>query len=94
MKNSVLTILATLLSQLSASVHANDEGVKYEYPDKSIGHGRSHLKNIFGPLLEQGIDKIIVKHQTVIGNTVVSEENIGYGGPELQHIVAIYTVEN
>ena len=133
MKNTVLTILAILLSQLPASVHADDAGVNkeptaiekaalavvakridgyknhdvdaylaahdedleiYEYPTKSIGHGRSHLKKIFGPMLEQGIGTIIVKHQSAIGNTVVSEEYVGYGGPELQHIVAIYTVEN
>ena len=72
----------------------DEELVIFEYPDTTIGHGRSHLKRIFGPLLDQGIGNIIVKHQTAIGNTVVSEEYVGYGGPGLQHIVAIYTVEN
>ena len=120
MRNTVLTILAVLLSQLPANVHADDAGVNtdttasekavmtvvakridgynnhdvnaylaahdeyleiYEYPDKSIGNGRSHLNKIFRPMLEQGIGKIIVKHQTVIGNTVVSEEYVGFGGP-------------
>lgn len=66
----------------------------YEYPDKPVGRGRSHLEMIFGPLLEQGIGKIVVKHQTAIANTVVSEEYVGYGGPGLQHIVVIYTVED
>lgn len=133
MKITILAVLAILLSQFTASVHADDAGVNkettaiekaalavvakridgynnhdvdaylaahdedleiYEYPDKSIGRGRSHLENIFGPMLEQGIGEIIVQHQAAVGNTVVSEEYVGFGGPELQHIVAIYTVED
>lgn len=66
----------------------------YEYPNTSIGTGRSHLKKIFGPLLEQGIGHVVVNYQTAVGNRVVSDEHVSYGGPGLQHIVAIYTVEN
>ncbi|MFK7831271.1 MAG: nuclear transport factor 2 family protein [Congregibacter sp.] len=66
----------------------------YEYPDKSIGKGRAHLKKIFGPMLEKGVGRIVVNYQTAVGNKVVSDEHVSYGGPGLQHIVAIYTVED
>ena len=72
---------------------AHHENVQiYEYPDKHIGSGRSHLERLFGPLLSQGIGHVNVVHQAVVGNTVVSEEHVSYGGPGAQHIVAIYTV--
>lgn len=80
---------------LAAYLAAHQENVRiYEYPDKAIGDGRSHLKRIFGPLLEQGIGRIDVQKQVAIANTVVSEENISYGGDEVRHIVAIYTVHD
>ncbi len=99
-EKAALTVVAKRIDgynnhDVDAYLAAHDEDLEiYEYPDKSIGHGRSHLKKIFGPMLEQGKGKIIVKHQTAIGNTVVSEEYVSFGGPDLQHIVAIYTVEN
>ncbi len=80
---------------VTAYLAAHDEDVEiFEYPNKAIGNGRSHLEKIFGPQLEQGKGKVVVANQTAIGNTVVSEEYVGFGGPALQHMVAIYTVEN
>ena len=99
-EKAALTIVAKRIDgynnhDVDAYLAAHDEDLEiYEYPEKSIGHGRSHLKKIFGPMLEQGKGKIIVIHQTAIGNTVISVEYVGFGGPDLQHIVAIYTVEN
>ena len=78
---------------LEAYLAAHHEDVLiFEYPDKAIGKGRSHLRRIFGPLIEQRIGKIDVLHQTAIDKVVVSEELLSYGGPAV-HIVAIYSVD-
>lgn len=78
---------------LAAYLSAHHEDVQiYEYPDKLIGRGRVHIERIFGPLLEQGLGHITVKHQTVVANTVISEEYVSFGGPGVQHIVVLYTI--
>lgn len=66
----------------------------YEFPEEPIGKGRAHLKNIFGPMLEQEMGNITVVHQTVVGNRVISAEQVSYGPTQEELLVAIYTVEN
>lgn len=79
---------------LDAYLAAHQEDVQiYEYLNIEIGSGRSHLKKIFGPFLEQGIGEIRVEHQVAIGNIVISDEYVSYGGSDVQHLVAIYNVE-
>lgn len=80
---------------VEAYLAAHHEKVQiYEYPDKVAGRGRSHLRRIFAPLLERGIGSVRVRNQTVIANTVISEEYVAYGGNGEQHVVALYTVED
>ena len=80
---------------LEAYLTAHHQDVRiFEYPGIAIGNGRSHLRRIFGPLLEQGIGSIEVLYQVAIANTVISVELVNYGGDEMQHIVAIYSVED
>ena len=79
---------------LDSYLNAHHENVRiYEYPEELIGEGRSHLRRIFGPLLEEGIGSIDVVYQAVVDRTVVSEEILNYGEAPI-HIVVVYTVEN
>jgi len=74
---------------------AHHENVQiYEFPDKPVGAGRSHLKRIFGPLLERNVGSIEVKHQVTIDNRVVSEELQSYGATPGETVVVIYTVDD
>ena len=74
---------------------AHHEDVQiYEFPDKPVGVGRSHLKRIFGPLLESNVGSIEVKHQVTIDNRVVSEELQSYGTTPGKTVVVIYTVND
>ncbi len=78
---------------LESYLAAHEENVQiFEFPDRPIGVGRSHLRRIFGPLMEQGIGSIKVIHQVSIDNRVVSEEQLSYGGGDSESIVAIYTI--
>ncbi len=65
----------------------------FEYPNKKLGEGRSHLKRLFGPLLDNGIGSVDVVDQFVVDSTVVSSEIVSFGGTP-KHIIAVYTVED
>lgn len=74
------------------AAHSKDVAI-FEFPDERIGTGRAHLKKIFGPQLEQKLGSIVVEHQVVIGERVVSQELVDFGFGEPERLVAIYTVE-
>ena len=65
----------------------------YEYPDRKVGEGRSHLERIFGPMLHAGVGRVVVNEQFVLANTVVSDETLTLGGAPT-HVIVIYTVED
>lgn len=72
------------------SAHAEDVRI-YEYPDRLIGNGRSHLQRIFGPQFAHGIGSVIVNDQQVIADYVVSNESLTLGS-NTEHLIVIYTI--
>ena len=80
--------------QLDAYLAAHSQDVAiFEFPNKRIGTGRAHLTKIFGPQLKQKRGSIVVEHQVVIGESVVSQELVDFGFGDPERLVAVYTVE-
>lgn len=80
---------------LDSYLAAHKENVRiFEFPDKAIGVGRSHLKRIFGPLFERGVGSVEVVHQVVIDNRVISEELLSFGSGPSETVVAVYTIDH
>ena len=63
----------------------------YEYPDRLLGTGRSHLRKIFGPAIEAKDCRIDVQRRIEFGQVVVSDEVLTIGNRD-ERLIAIYTV--
>ena len=63
----------------------------YRYPDRLLGTGRAHLKNIFEPTFVAKKGRVKVLGQFVMGQTVVSREHLTTKDRSEQ-LIAIYTV--
>lgn len=98
-EQAMLDVVAKRISAYNAhniqqflAAHDEDVGI-YEYPERLIGEGRSHLQRIFAPQFARGEGAVEVVMQRVLGNRVVSEEYATVDG-ETEHLIIIYTIEN
>ena len=79
---------------IEAFLAVYDENVRIiVYPERVLGEGRERMRRIFGPQFEKGEGVIEVLGQHVLGNTVVSDEDIRIGSQDDRNI-AIYTIRN
>jgi|GEM_PF-221595 len=70
------------------------DGVKiFNYPDRSLGKGKKHIRSIFEPMFEEGVVQVTIHHQIAKDSYVVNHETVSNGDTTTEY-VSIYEVRN
>lgn len=68
----------------------------YTYPDKLLGTGKKHLKDLFEPLFKAQSGYVTIHHQIVKDRYVINHETVSYEGKETEdketEYISIYEV--
>ena len=65
----------------------------FTYPNIPLGQpGKEHLKNIFGPMFDDGNISVVIHQQIVQGKYVINHETVTYAGNK-QKYVSIYEID-
>ncbi len=79
---------------LGAFMDLYADGIEiFNYPDRSLGGGRDHLRSIFEPMFEEGVVHVEIHHQIAKDTYVVNHETVSYGDTDTEY-VSIYEVRD
>ena len=65
----------------------------FTYPDKSLGKGKKHIKNLFEPMFKEGSISVEIHHQIAKDGYVINHETVMSGNNETEY-VSIYEVRD
>jgi hypothetical protein len=79
---------------LGAFLDVYADGIEiFNYPDRSLGKGKPHLRSIFEPMFEEGVVQVEVHHQIAKDSYVVNHETVTSGDTTTEY-VSIYEVRD
>lgn len=61
----------------------------YTYPDKLLGQGLAHMRQLFEPMFREKSVQVKINHQIVSDSYVINEEIVTYGQEKTRY-VSIY----
>ncbi len=77
---------------LGAFMDLYADGIEiFNYPNRSLGGGRDHLRSIFEPMFQEGAIQVEIHHQIAKDSYVVNHETVTYGDTTTEY-VSIYEV--
>ena len=79
---------------LHAFLDVYSDGIEiFNYPDRSLGKGKEHIRSIFEPMFEEGVVQVAIHHQITKDSYVVNHETVTYGDTTTEY-VSIYEVRD